>query len=162
MLRKRKRIDKRLMSLTLKYSKNHPEIINGAIIPGRISVIKRAEHIKKITTTLIRDKKLTDIINSPLKNSELQVSQMAQHLKTRFKNTSDAVKYINSLQARLRYATGEKSIFSSGYLKKLAKRKNLSPQNTNMLQTETTHMVLPPIMGTIALLGLTKEKLLEK
>ena len=65
MLRRKSTLDRNVLALTLKYSKSHPEIIDGKKIHGRISIKKRAEHDAKLTRLLVEDKKIVGIILDP-------------------------------------------------------------------------------------------------
>jgi len=147
---------RRILALTLKYAYRYPEIQQGQKIQGRMTLGKRAEHRIQITNILVRDRKIAEIVNNTQLEINKQIQQIKQYVLERFKDPQKAKEYLSEVQASVEkiISKGEKK-----YLKRIAQRRHLSPEEEKKFYSELSHAISSQISTIGALLELTKMRL---
>ena len=138
---------KRLLGLTLKYQRTHPEIVEGKREVGRISVEGRKIFNREALELFVKENRVKHALFDGKKTDEQKSTLIANHFLQKNKgNKQKALEEVTALWQSFGSVTAKDSALGSDRLRQLKPAKALSDEEQQHFVSDTKHMAQAPLL----------------
>ncbi|VVB76503.1 Uncharacterised protein [uncultured archaeon] len=137
---------KRLLGLTLKYQRTHPEIIGGEKRGWRISLEGRIKYNKEVISLFIKPIRIKQVLLDVTKTEDQKSALLAAYFLRKNKgNKRKAVIEANAVWNNLAGPFSNESPLEAQKLRQLKPIKALPVEQQGVFSGDTRHMALTPL-----------------
>ena len=128
-----------MVSKVRRYQINHPEIIGGKKVAGRVALAKRAE-LNRVLADIVLEKGLSEIVCKTVSNQEIKQELADYALKVCNGNKAKALNFLDEKEHLISHYGDEANILiaSRPYFDNVAKRDGTHP---DFYKANTAHML---------------------